>query len=310
VTFTDCVVTGTISNTGSGLVKVFKAGTTDWLTGGSNVSVVANVAVTTPGGLALSTYILKNGATDLGWVAQNVARTLEVQETDVFSIYAIAYGYKAVLQSANALNLNTFQFDLIPETFVDTSLNTTVRDFIASKFSTALDAFGRIALSLDTDLRTYTPAEVLNAIEWYIVTEGDLIAQGVVYAGTIDGVTIINGGILISTPGFYGQVANSVTTTTNLGILVPIYIEVDPAVYVIDPTYTPVLKNTSNIVLQTAPWTQQTADISAADKAAIAAESATAVWDAPQADYTTAGTMGKSLKDSLKLPEFIALQNP
>jgi hypothetical protein len=269
VTFTDCVVTGTISNTGSGLVKVFKAGTTDWLTAGTNVNSVATVTVTTPGGLALSTYILKNGFTDLGWVAQNVARSLEIQEADTFSIYAIAYGYRAVLQSANALDLGTFQFELIPEPYVDTSLSTIIRDTIAATFSTALDAFSRIALSVNTDLRYYTPPEVLNALEWYIVTEGDLIAQGVVYAGSINGVEIINGGILISTPGFYGQVANSVTTATNLGYLVPIYIDVDPGVYIIDPTYTPVLKNSSNIVLQTAPWTKQTADISALDKADI-----------------------------------------
>ena len=269
VTFTNCVVTGTISNTGIGLIKVFKAGTTDWLNAGSNVNSVANVTVTTPGGLALSTYIVKNGVTDLGWVAQNVARSLEIQEADTFSIYAIAYGYRAVLQSANALDLGTFQFELIPEPYVDTSLSTVIRDTIAATFSTALDAFSRIALSVDTDLRYYTPPEVLNALEWYIVTEGDLIAQGVVYAGSINGVEIINGGILISTPGFYGQVANSVTTATNLGYLVPIYIDVDPGVYIIDPTYTPVLKNSSNIVLQTAPWTKQTADISALDKADI-----------------------------------------
>jgi hypothetical protein len=269
VTFTNCNVSGTISNTGSGLVKVVKAGTTDWLTSGSNVSVIANVVVETPGGLALSTYIVKNGSTDLGWVAQDTDRTLEIQETDTFQIYAIAYGYKAALISATATNLTTFRFELIPEPFIDTSLSTVTRDLIASKFSTALDAFGRIALSLDTDLRYYTPDEVMNAIEWYIVTEGDLIAAGVVYAGSIDGVSIINGGIEISTPGFYGKVNDSVTTTTALGILVPIYIDVDPAVYVADPTYTPVQKNSSNIILQTAPWTQMTADISSVDKTDI-----------------------------------------
>lgn len=271
VTLTDCNVTGTISNIGSGLVKVAKAGTTPWMTAGSNVSVIANATVTTSGGLALSTYILKNGSTDLGWVAQNVARPLEIQESDTFSIYAVAYGYKAALVSANALDLGTFQFELIPEPFIDTSLSTVTRDLIASKFSTSLDAYSRIALSLDSDLRIYTPAEVMNAIEWYIVTEGDLIAQGVVYAGSIDGVSIINGGILISTPGFYGKVNDSVTTTSDLGILVPIYIDVEPAVYVADPTYTFVKKNSSGIVLQTAPWTKQTADISAVDKTDIRA---------------------------------------
>jgi hypothetical protein len=45
VTFTDCDVTGTISNSGTGLVKVVKAGSTPWLTTGSNVSKIANVIV-------------------------------------------------------------------------------------------------------------------------------------------------------------------------------------------------------------------------------------------------------------------------
>jgi hypothetical protein len=269
VTLTDCNVTGTISNSGIGSVKVVKAGTTPWLTAGSNVSVIANVTITTPGGLALSTYIIKNGATDLGWVATNVARALEIQETDTFSIYAIAYGYKAKLVSANALDLTTFEFDLLPETYVDTTLSTVTRDFIASKFSTSMDAYSRIALSLNYDLRSYTPDDVLNAIQYFIVTQGDLIAAGVVYGGSIDGVEIIEGGIIIGTPGFYGKVADSVTTTSDLGILVPLYIEVLASVYVTDPTYSPIRKNTSGIILQYAPWTKQTADISSTDISSI-----------------------------------------
>ena len=269
VTFTDCNVTGTISNSGIGSVKVVKAGTTPWLTAGSNVSVIANATVKTPDNLALSTYILKNGSIDLGWVPTTTARTLEVQEGDTYEIYAIAYGYKAKLVSANASDLTTFEFDLLTETFIDTSLSPVTRDLIASKFSTFMDAFSRIALAVDTDLRVYTPAEVMNAVQYFIVTQGALIAAGVVYGGTIDGVEIINGGIRIGTPGFYGQVANSVTTTNDLGILIPIYIEVLPSVYVADPTYTPVRKNTSGIVLQTAPWTKQTADISSGDIAVI-----------------------------------------
>ena len=269
VTFTNCTISGTISNSGTGLVKVVKAGTTPWLTGGSNVSVIANVVVETPGGLALSTYIVKNGATDLGWVATNAARSLEIQESDTFSIYAIAYGYKAKLISATATDLTSFEFELLPEPYIDTSLSTVTRNFIASKFSTALDAYNRIALSVNYDLRYYTPDEVMNAVQYYITTEGNLIAAGVLYGGTIDGVEIIQGGIIIGTPGFYGKVNDSVTTTTNLGILIPIYIDVLPAVYVADPTYTPVLKNSSGIVLQTAPWTKMTADISALDKTDI-----------------------------------------
>jgi hypothetical protein len=171
--------------------------------------------------------------------------------------------------SANALDLATFEFDLLPEIYVDTTLNSTTRNFIASKFSTSMDAFGRIALSLNYDLRSYTPDDVLNAIQYFIVTQGDLIAAGVVYGGSIDGVEIIEGGIIIGTPGFYGKVADSVTTTSDLGILVPLYIEVLASVYVTDPTYSPIRKNTSGIILQYAPWTKQTADISSTDISSI-----------------------------------------
>jgi hypothetical protein len=287
VTFTNCNVTGTISNSGSGLVKVVKAGTTDWLTEGSNVSVIANVVVETPGGLALSTYIVKNGSVDLGWVPLNAARALEIKETDTFQIYAIAYGFKAKLVNAIATDLTSFKFELLPEPFIDTSLSSVTRDIIAATFSTSLDAFNRIALAVDTDLRNYDPDEVMNAVQYYITTEGDLIAAGVLYGGTIDGVEIINGGILIGTPGFYGKVNDSITTVNDLGILIPIYIDIEPAVYVADPTYTPVKKNTSGIVLQTAPWTQMTADLSAVDKTDIRSGLALEASLALKADQAT-----------------------
>jgi hypothetical protein len=129
----------------------------------------------------------------------------------------------------------------------------------------------------------------MNAIQYFIVTQGELIAQGVVYGGTIDGVTIVQGGISIGTPGFYGQVKNTVTTTNDLGILVPIYIDVLPSVYVADPTYTPVKKNTSGITLQTSPWTKQTAAISASDRTVLAVTTSTAVWSS---------TDGQSVKNN------------
>jgi len=287
VTFTSCNVSGTISNSGTGLVKVVKAGTTPWLTAGSNVNVIANVVVETPGGLALSTYIVKNGATDLGWVPLNAARALEIKETDTFQIYAIAYGFKAKLVNAIATDLTSFKFELLPEPFIDTSLSSVTRNIIAATFSTSLDAFNRIALAVNTDLRNYDPDEVMNAVQYYITTEGDLIAAGVLYGGTIDGVEIINGGILIGTPGFYGKVNDSITTVNDLGILIPIYVDIEPAVYVADPTYTPVKKNTSGIVLQTAPWTQMTADLSAVDKTDIRSGLALEASLALKADQVT-----------------------
>ena len=287
VTFTNCNVSGTISNSGAGLVKVVKAGTTPWMTAGTNVSVIATVVVETPGGLALSTYIIKNGATDLGWVATTAARSLEIQQSDTFSIYAIAYGYKAKVVSASASDLTSFKFELLPEPFIDTSLSTSIRNTIAAKFSTSFDAYNRIALSLDSDLRAYDPNEVMNAVQYFITTQGSLIAQGVIYGGSVDQVQIINGGILIGTPGFYGKVNDSVTTVNDLGILVPIFVDVLPSVYVTDPTFTPVKKNTSGIILQTAPWTQQTADISAVDKTDIRSGLAREATLALKADQAT-----------------------
>jgi hypothetical protein len=283
VTITDSTITGTISNVGTAEVKVIKAGTSPFFTAGARVRVVAIVTITTPNNLALSTYILKNGGIDLGWVVQDTARSLEIQAGDTFSVYAVAYGYQRTLFYPTASNFNSFSVSLLPETNVDTSLNTVTRDFIATQISTALVG-PALAVSVASDLRAYSPADVLNGLQYYSVVYGELPAYISVLTGTTEGFTIISGGVYISSPAFYAQVNNSVTTTTNLGILIPLYFDVDPAVYIADPTYTPTKKNTSGIVLQTAPWTQQTATISATDKADIASLSATDTLDAMNAD--------------------------
>jgi hypothetical protein len=263
-----------------------KAGLTPFLTTGSNVTNVAYVNIATNSGLALSTYVIKNGSVDLGFESQNPARTLEIAAGDTFTIYAIAYGYIAKLITSTASNLNSFMFSLVPETNVDTTLNTTTRDFIVSKFSIAT-VDSKLVLSLNYDLRTYTPEEVLNAIHYFVVTSAT-IGAAVAYGGFTDGILIRQGGLLISTPAFYGKVADSVTTTTDLGILMPIFIAVADSVYVTDPTYVPVKKNSSGITLQTAPWTKQTAAIASTDKVDIA----TFVW---------ANSNGASVSSNTKL---------
>jgi hypothetical protein len=85
---------------------------------------------------------------------------------------------------------------------------------------------------------------------------------------------------------FYAKVNDSITTTTNLGVLIPLYFQVADSVYVLNPSYTPTKKNSSGIVLQTAPWTQQTAVISETDKAGIASE----VWEDPKGTKVVANT--------------------
>jgi hypothetical protein len=146
-----------------------------------------------------------------------------------------------------------------------------------------------LVLSLNYDVRTYSPEAVLNAIHYFVVTSAT-IGGAVAYGGFIDGILIRQGGLLISTPAFYGKVNDSVTTTTDLGILMPIYIAVADSVYVTDPTYVPVKKNSSGIVLQTAPWTKQTASISSTDQATLASASATAVWSSTSGQSVVANS--------------------
>jgi hypothetical protein len=268
-TITNSTITGTISNTGTSTVKVIKAGTSPFFTAGTRVSVVGIATFRTADNLALSTYVVKNGGVDLGWVVQDTDRTVEVSAGDTFAVYAVAYGYQRKLYYPVASDFGTFTTSLIPETNVDTSLNTTNRNYIATQITTALVS-SEVAVSVGADLRSYSPADVLNGLHYYTVVYGALPAQVSIIAGSTEGFTIIQGGILISSPVFYAKVNDSVTTTTNLGVLIPLYFQVADSVYVANPSYTAVKKNSSGIVLQTAPWTQQTAVISETDKAGIA----------------------------------------
>ena len=273
-TFTATDVTGSqfyVNATGAGAVKILRAGTTTTaaFTIGSNVTIRQNITIATLDSIPLSTYVIKNGTTVLGWQALTAARTLEVADTDTFSIYAAAYGYKPKIISALGSSASSFVVLLAPETNVDTSLPTATRNTIAAVFSSSADSFSRLVLSVSSDLRAYSPDEVLNGMHYYTVTQGAIIAASALTAGSVSGFDLMDGGLVIGTAGFYGKVADSVTTTTDLGILIPIAINVLSSVYVTDPTYTPVRKNTSGIVLQYAPWTKQAADISALDKADI-----------------------------------------
>jgi len=298
-TITNSTITGTISNSGTADVKVIKAGTSPFFTAGARVRVVGIATFRTPDNLALSTYVTKNGGVDLGWVVQNTARTVEVSAGDTFAVYAVAYGYQRKLYYPVASDFNTFTTSLIPETNVDTTLGTTSRNYIATQITTGLVG-QELAVSVGADLRSYSPAEVLNGLHYYTVVYGALPAQVSIFAGSTEGFTIRQGGIYITSPVFYAKVNEAITTTNELGILIPLYFQVAPSVYALNPAYTPTKRNASGIVLQTAPWTQQTATISEPDKKAIAL----ATWDTAKTAVTTANSMGETVKttaDSAKL---------
>lgn len=226
------------------------------------------VTIRTSDGLALSTELLIDGVPQ-GWQVGQVSRRIFVQPSSVVRIYAHAYGYQPKIINVTGNTASDYVVSLVPETLIDTGLSTSTRDMIVDTFSIGVDGLSRLYLSVSEDQSVYRPDEVLNALHYYIVTQGALVSLASLSANSVDGFALIQGGFVVRTPGFYGKVADSVTTTGPRGIYVPLFVDVDPSVYVAMPSYSPVEKNTSGIVLSTALWTQQTAIISALDKSDI-----------------------------------------
>lgn len=216
------------------------------------------VTLRTADNLALSTYLTINGVPQ-AWVTNNAARKIFVQSNSVVRIYAHAYGKEPVIVNVTGNNPADYVISLVPEVNVDTAQAS--RDTIAAALSVGVDGSSRIFLGVSADLRQYTPAQVLHGLHWFVLNNGAPIAAAAVAAGDLNGFALMRGGFVVRTPGFYGKVVDAVTSVTDLGIMVPLAISVDPSVYVAMPTYTPVVKNTSGIVLQYAPWTQQAADV-------------------------------------------------
>lgn len=218
------------------------------------------VTIRSSDGLALTTRILVNGV-DQGQTVEQTSRNLFVGPTTPVRIFAIAYGYQPKIINVTGNNPADYVISLVPETNVDTTLDATTRDAIVAALATGIDANSRIFLSVNADLRQYTPSQVLNALHRFMVVSGGTVAAAALAQNNVNGFSLMRGGFVIRSPGFYGKVADSVTAVGNLGILVPLAISVDPSVYGAMPTYAPVEKNTSGIVLQYAPWTQQQADV-------------------------------------------------
>ena len=226
------------------------------------------VTLKTADSLSLSSYVTINGVPQ-GWQAGLTERVLFVQPASVVRIYAHAYGYQPKIVNVTGNTASDYVISLAPETLVDTSLSTSVRDAIATQISIGVDGFSRLFMAIGDDLSQYTPEEVINALHYFTVTQGHLVAAVVVAANSVAGFALGSGAVVIRSPGFYGKVNDSVTTVGNRGVYVPLYLDVDPSVYVAMPTYSPVEKNTSGIVLGTALWTKETAVISATDKSDI-----------------------------------------
>lgn len=246
-------LTGSITTTGT----ISNSGTISGVYGDANGS---RVNIRSADGLALTTRVHISGV-DQGFVVESTTREIVVGPTSNVRVYAHAYGYQPKIINVVGNNAANYVVSLIPEPNVDTTLSTTIRDEIVASFSSGNYSGGRFFLSVNADLRQYTPAQVMNALHRYIVVSGGSIAWKSLDDNSVEWFSLIRGGMVIRSSTFFCKIDDSVTTVSNLGVLLPLVINVDADVYNAMPTYTPVLKNSSDLVLQYAPWTQQEADV-------------------------------------------------
>lgn len=226
-------------------------------------------------GIGLSSLIMINGAffggnPVNGWNYNNSLRYVDVNSNDDISIFVHAYGYHPRIIRGMGAIAEAANITLVPESAVDTSLDTVLRDELSKHFSAGIDAQGGVFLAVSMDMSTYAPEAVINALHFYLVKLGYMAAAGALISNSVDTYRFINGGLVLNTNKFYGKIADSVTVLPDSGIYLPIYVEVDPAVMAAYPAFKPVKKNSSGLLLSYALWTKQSAQLTQADKISTA----------------------------------------
>ena len=266
----------TLTNTSGGAVTAQPPATAVVVNSGPNITLDyrERLVIASADGLGLSSLIIVNGAIYggnpiAGWVYNQTSRNVDVNSTDNISIYVHAYGYKPKIITGKGAFAAAANITMIPE-YIDTSLDTAVRDELSTHFSAGIDAQSSVFLAVNIDMSQYAPEVVLNALHFYLVKLGYMAAAGCLVAGTVDNFKFIDGGLVLNTNKFYGKIADSITTLPDTGIYLPIYVEVDPAVTAADPTFKPVKKNNSGLLLSYALWTKQAAALTLSDRVATA----------------------------------------
>lgn len=232
------------------------------------------LTVASADGIGLSSLIMINGAivggTPIaGWVFNQTTRSVDVNSNDNVSIYVHAYGYKPKIVRGMGAFSSAANITMIPEA-IDTSLDTVTRDMLSTHFSAGIDAQSNVFLAVNMDMGQYAPEAVSNALHYYLVKLGYMAAAGALATGTVGAFKFIEGGLVLSSNRFYGKIADSVTVLPDSGIYLPLYVEVDPAVTAADPSYRPVRKNSSGLLLSYALWTKQAAALTLNDRTSTA----------------------------------------
>lgn len=266
----------TLLNTSGSPVVVQPAPTVTVVNTGPNITLdyKERLVVASADGIGLSSLVMINGAivggTPIaGWVTNQASRAIDVNSTDTVSIYVHAYGYRPKLITGKGAFANAANITMVPE-LVDTSLDTTTRDMLSSHFSAGIDAQSNVFLAVNMDMSQYAPDAVMNALHYYLVTRGYMAAAGALSSGSVGSFKFIEGGLVLSSNRFYGKIADSVTVLPDSGIYLPLYVEVDPSVTTADPSYRPVRKNSSGLLLSYALWTKQSAALTLNDRTSTA----------------------------------------
>lgn len=263
-TLTKCTISGTVSNAGTGNVKLNLVNST--VTTGTRVVAQYPITITDAGNNLFSTQIwVYNGAgnivEDTGFNSLIQSKTVYMPVGGSLRVYSQAYGYQSKITNTAATN-PTLVITHIPETLVDTALDATTRNTVAGYFSSIVEN-SLLYVEVDTDLASYTPAEVLNAMHYFIVSNGGNFAALSLLANTVGSVQLIDGGFRVYSAFFKGRAKSNLnsTNTPSLYITLPLYIEDASGV----SGNQVMVRNANGIDVHAALWSKATANISQND---------------------------------------------
>jgi hypothetical protein len=269
VTLNSCTISGTVSNAGTGNVKLNLVNSTV----NTSTRVVAQypITITDAGNNLFSTQIwvynsAGNIVEDTGFNSLIQSKTVYMPVGGSLRVYSQAYGYQSKITNTSA-TASTLVITHIPETLVDTALNAATRNTVAGYFSSIVEN-SLLYVEVDTDLANYTPTEVLNAMHYFIVYNGGNFAALSLLANTVGSVQLIDGGFRVYSAFFKGRAKSNLnsTNTPSLFITLPLYIEDASGVAGNQVT----VRNANGIDVHAALWSKATANISQNDMNSIA----------------------------------------
>jgi hypothetical protein len=269
VTLTNCTISGTVSNAGTGNVKLNLVNSN--VNTGTRVVAQYPITVTDAGNSLFSTQIwvfdnLGSILEDTGFQSLIASKTVYMPVGGSLRVYSQSYGYQSKITNTAATNASLV-ITHIPETLVDTTLDATTRNTIAGQFSSVVESM-LLYVEVDTDLVSYTPAQVLNAMHYFIVSNGGNFAALSLLANTVGSVQLIDGGFRVYTAAFKGRAKSTLnsTNTPTLYITLPLYIEDASGV----SGNQVIVRNANGIDVHSALWSKATANISQNDMDSIA----------------------------------------